>query len=61
LVSINGHPGFVSYRGNTPRAAAAFDIEGERIRTIYLIANPEKLQRLPGSPAQSESRPADQN
>ncbi len=46
LVSVNGLPGFVAYRGATPRAAIAFDIDGERIRAIYLIANPQKLQRL---------------
>ncbi|HEY5792688.1 MAG TPA: RNA polymerase sigma-70 factor [Chthoniobacterales bacterium] len=48
LVSINGWPGFLACRGQTPRAAIAFDIDGERIRTIYLIANPEKLASLPG-------------
>jgi len=46
LVSVNGFPGFVAYRGTTPRAAVAFDIDGEQIRAIYLIANPEKLQRI---------------
>ncbi len=46
LVSVNGFPGFVAYRGTTPRAAVAFDIDGEQIRAIYLIANPEKLRRL---------------
>jgi len=46
LASVNGFPGFVAYRGVTPRAAVAFDIDGERIRAIYLIANPKKLQRL---------------
>jgi RNA polymerase sigma-70 factor (ECF subfamily) len=54
LVSINGLPGFVAYRGQAPRAAVAFDIEGDRIRTIYLIGNPEKLAKLPGGmPANS--------
>jgi RNA polymerase sigma-70 factor, ECF subfamily len=48
LASVNGWPGFLAYRGQTPRAAVAFDIDGDRIRTIYLMANPEKLARLPG-------------
>lgn len=30
LVSVNGLPGFVAYRGLTPRAAVAFDIDGEQ-------------------------------
>jgi RNA polymerase sigma-70 factor (ECF subfamily) len=61
LVSLNGWPGFLAYRGRTPRAAVAFDIDGERIRTIYLIANPEKLTQLPGG-ARSKTNPSfDQN
>ena len=44
---VNGLPGFVAYRGTTPRSVVAFDIDGERIRAIYLIAKPEKLRRLP--------------
>jgi hypothetical protein len=46
-VFVNGLPGFLAYRGTTPRATVAFDTDGERIRAIYLIANPEKLRRLP--------------
>jgi len=50
LVSINGRPGFVAYRGREPRAAVAFDLEGGRIRAIYLIGNPEKLAKLSSGP-----------
>jgi RNA polymerase sigma-70 factor (ECF subfamily) len=46
-VFVNGLPGFLAYRGTTPRAAVAFDTDGERICAIYLVANPEKLRRLP--------------
>ncbi len=61
LVSVNGLPGFVAYRGLTPRAAVAFDIDGEQIRAIYLIANPEKLAQLSGG-ARSKVNPSfDQN
>ena len=49
LVFVNGCPGLVAYRGSAPRAAVAFEIDAGRIRTIYLIANPEKLQRLPAA------------
>ena len=56
-----GSLAFVAYRGLTPRAAVAFDIDGERIRAIYLIANPEKLAQLSGG-ARSKVNPSfDQN
>jgi len=61
LVSVNGRPGFLAYRGATPRAAVAFDTDGELIRAIYLIANPEKLRRLPGSRSYSANRSFDRN
>jgi RNA polymerase sigma-70 factor (ECF subfamily) len=60
LVSVNGRLGFLAYRGATPRAAVAFDTDGELIRAIYLIANPAKLRRLPGSRSQSANRSFDQ-
>jgi len=61
LASVNGWPGFLAYRGQTPRAAVAFDIDGGRIRTIYLIANPEKLALLPGGARSKASPSFDQN
>ena len=51
LASVNGRPGFVAYRGAVPRAAVAFETDGERIRTIYLVGNPDKLRRLPAKAA----------
>jgi RNA polymerase sigma-70 factor (ECF subfamily) len=44
---INGQPGFISYVSGMPVAALAFDIRGDRIRTIYAIGNPDKLRALP--------------
>jgi len=45
----------------TPRSVVAFDIDGEQIRAIYLIANPEKLAQLSGG-ARSKVNPSfDQN
>jgi len=42
-------PGFVGLpRPGRRGAAVAFDIDGEQIRAIYLIANPEKLAQLSG-------------
>jgi RNA polymerase sigma-70 factor (ECF subfamily) len=46
---INGQPGFVAYANGQPLAALAFDIQGDRIRTIYAIGNPDKLHGLPRS------------
>jgi len=35
----------------TPVAELVFDIQGDRIRTIYAIGNPDKLRALPGEGA----------
>jgi RNA polymerase sigma-70 factor (ECF subfamily) len=45
-VRINGQPGFIVYVSGRPLAALILDIRGERIRTIYAIGNPDKLQAL---------------
>ncbi len=44
---INGQPGFVAYVSGRPLSALIFDIRDGRIRTIYAIGNPDKLQSLP--------------
>ncbi len=44
---VNGQPGVVAYLGGKPRAAMVFDILGDRIQTIYIIVNPDKLRALP--------------
>lgn len=44
---INGQPGFISYVNGQPVAALVFDVQGERITTIYAIGNPDKLRNLP--------------
>jgi RNA polymerase sigma-70 factor (ECF subfamily) len=46
-LTINGQPGFVAYVGNRPHVAMLFDVDGDRIRTIYLVTNPKKLAHLP--------------
>jgi RNA polymerase sigma-70 factor (ECF subfamily) len=40
---INGEPGFIVYVSGTPIAAVIFHVSGGRIRTIYSVANPDKL------------------
>src|SRR5881396_2364875 len=44
---INGQHGLISYLQGKPRTALAFDILGNHIQTIYIIANPDKLRALP--------------
>jgi len=48
--TINGQPGFIAYSDGKPHAAVTFEIDQDRIRTIYLVNNPEKLRRLPSAP-----------
>src|SRR5207245_886749 len=43
----HGQPGVVAYEGGKPRAAMVFDTLGNRIQTIYIILNPDKLPALP--------------
>lgn len=42
---VNGQPGLVARRGGVTVAVVAFDIAKGRIRRIWAIRNPEKLQR----------------
>ena len=44
---INGQPGFIVYVSGRPLAALILDIRDGRIRTIYAVGNPDKLQTLP--------------
>jgi RNA polymerase sigma-70 factor (ECF subfamily) len=44
---INGQPGFIVYVSGEPLAAMILDIRDGRVRTIYAIGNPDKLQTLP--------------
>jgi RNA polymerase sigma-70 factor (ECF subfamily) len=44
---INGQPGFVRYLNGRPFSVVTVDIADGRIHNIYVITNPEKLQRLP--------------
>lgn len=48
--TINGQPGVIAYVSGQPVSALIFHIRNGRIQTLYTIANPEKLARLPPSP-----------
>ncbi len=52
-VRVNGGPGLLAELGGSFRSVLAFDIApfgdtGGRIRRIYQIANPQKLEHVPG-------------
>ena len=47
VVQINGQPGIVNYHRGAPQSVLTMDVRGGRIRAIYIVSNPEKLERLP--------------
>lgn len=49
MVRVNGGPGLVLRRDDGRRSVLAFAIDDRRIQAIYMIANPDKLERLPSS------------
>jgi RNA polymerase sigma-70 factor (ECF subfamily) len=50
VAEINGQPGIVSYLGGRPFSVLTMDIADGLIQNIYVVSNPEKLERLPGLP-----------
>jgi RNA polymerase sigma-70 factor (ECF subfamily) len=40
-----------------PVQTAAFEIEGEVIRAVYVVRNPDKLRHLAAAPTPHESSP----
>ena len=46
IALINGAPGIILREHGAPLVVMSFDIEGERIRTLRLIANPDKLSHI---------------
>jgi len=45
-VELNGAPGILVKSGERARVAILIDTDGERIRSIFAIANPDKLDAL---------------
>ena len=43
---VNGEPGLIAYAPDGYVETVAFEIEEDRIRTIYSVRNPEKLKHL---------------
>ncbi len=50
-VQVNGEPGLLIDRLDGHRMVAAFALEGEHIRAIYMVTNPDKLRHLRIAPA----------
>ena len=46
FAAINGQPGIIVYGGEGPVQTSAFEIEGDVIRALYIVRNPEKLRHL---------------
>jgi RNA polymerase sigma-70 factor (ECF subfamily) len=47
IVSVNGTTGVVNYRNGKAHSVLTFDVVAEKIQTIYVITNPEKLAHIP--------------
>ncbi len=47
VAQINGQPGIVAYLDGRPFGVLTIDVRDGRIRNIYIVRNPEKLERLP--------------
>lgn len=48
--AINDQPAIVSYLNGHPHSVFTAEMNGGRMRSIYIISNPEKLSRLPHLP-----------
>ncbi len=46
IAEINGQPAIVGYLDGRPYGVIILDIEGERIRNVYTVVNPDKLSWL---------------
>jgi RNA polymerase sigma-70 factor (ECF subfamily) len=55
LGTVNGLPALIVDAPEGPVQTAAFDIEGDVIRVLYIVRNPDKLRHL--APARDESGP----
>jgi RNA polymerase sigma-70 factor (ECF subfamily) len=43
---VNGQPALLGLAGDVLRSATVFDLDGDRIRAIYAVLNPAKLERV---------------
>lgn len=52
--SINGRPGIVGYVDESPMGVVTLDIAEDRIQTIRIVVNPEKLRAVPPLPRKED-------
>jgi RNA polymerase sigma-70 factor, ECF subfamily len=55
FATINGLPGVIVDAPEGAVQTAAFEIEGDVIRALYVVRNPDKLRHLPAAPRPNES------
>jgi RNA polymerase sigma-70 factor (ECF subfamily) len=55
FATINGLPGVIVDGPEGPVQTAAFEIEGDLIRALYVVRNSDKLRHLPAAPLPHES------
>ena len=48
FATVNGLPGIIVDSPEGPVQTAAFEIEGDVIRALYVVRNPDKLRHLAG-------------
>ena len=54
FATINGLPGVIVDAPEGPVQTAAFEIEGDVIRALYVVRNPDKLRHLAAASAPHE-------
>ena len=57
FATLNGLPGVIVDGPEGPLQTTAFEIEGDVIRALYVVRNPDKLQHLGTASAPHESGP----
>jgi RNA polymerase sigma-70 factor (ECF subfamily) len=53
FATINGLPGFIVDAPEGPVQTVAFEIEGDVVRALYVVRNPDKLRHLAVAPRES--------
>jgi len=47
--SVNGEPGLLARRRGVPWFVVALELDGDRVRSIHLVINPDKLRQVGGA------------
>ena len=46
VVELNGAPGLILKAGGRPVVAIVIETDGERIHSVFAVANPDKLEAI---------------